>query len=34
MVMEFETFGYCYLLVFGMVMELVEVISFLLCYMD
>jgi len=29
-VMEFETFGYCYLLVFGMVIELVAVISFLL----
>jgi len=26
MVMEFETFGYCYVLVFGMKMELVAVI--------
>jgi len=30
MVMEFETFGYCYVLVFGMEMELVTVINFLL----
>ena len=28
--MEFETFGYCYVLVFGMEMELVTVINFLL----